>query len=225
MNKILVIAAHPDDEIYGMGGTIAKLSSQGKQVHLLIVTDGSTAQYRGDARLGEIINRKKEEVCRAADCVGIKSVQYGGLPDMRLDQTEHIEINQVIEECIEQLQPDTVFTHFWGDVNLDHQRVFQSTVVATRPTALQSVKQVFCYSVPSSTEWQVRPQDVFTPNYFVDIGDYAEQKAAAVNAYASELRAYPHPRSVQAVMERDRSAGLRCGLSLCEEFILVRKVV
>lgn len=225
MNKILVIAAHPDDEIYGMGGTIARLSSEGKQVHLLIITDGSSAQYRNDTQLDEIISRKKEETRRAAECVGIASVQYGGLPDMRLDQTEHIKINEVIESCIQQLQPDTVFTHFWGDVNLDHQRVFQSTVVATRPVAGQSVKQMYCYSVPSSTEWQVRNQDAFVPNYFVDIQAYAEQKSAAVNAYATELRAYPHPRSAQAVMEQDRSAGLRCGLGQCEEFLLVKKVV
>lgn len=224
MQKILVIAAHPDDEIYGMGGTIAKLSTEGKEVYLLIVTDGSTAQYREHNDVESIIVGKKKETSLAAQSVGIKEVFYGKLPDMRLDHTDHIKINQVIEEVIDKIQPDTVFTHYWGDVNLDHRRVYESTLVAARPVAEQCVKELYCYNVPSSTEWEPNPNLKFTPNYFVDISSFVDQKYTAINAYKTELREYPHPRSVESVKAQEIANGLRLGIGNCEEFILLRRV-
>ena len=133
MKKILVIAAHPDDEVLGMGGTIAKMTAEGAEVHLLIVTDGSSAQYRANDNLKEIIENKKAETRACADILGIKSVIYGHQPDMKLDVTPHIQINAVIEEAVGSIGPDSVFTHFWGDVNVDHQNVYRSTLVAVRP--------------------------------------------------------------------------------------------
>ena len=224
MKKILVIAAHPDDEIYGMGGTIAKLAAEGNEVHVLIVTDGSTAQYRGRADLAEILLRKKQETSKALACVGAATCHYGNLPDMRLDTVAHIKINEVIESVIDEISPEIVYTHFWGDVNLDHQKVFESTLVATRPTASQTVRELYCYSVPSSTEWQPAARISFTPNTFVDISAYTAQKTAAIEAYATELRPYPHPRSAQAVQVQDTAKGLQVGLSAAEEFILLRSV-
>lgn len=226
MNKILVIAAHPDDEVLGMGGTIAKLTAEGKEVNLLIVTDGSSSQYRDADNLAEIIEAKKQETRRCADVLGIKDIFYGGLPDMKLDATPHIEINQAIERTIDLLQPDTVFTHFWGDVNCDHQNVFKSTLVAVRPVTEQVVRELYCYRVPSSTEWTPNKVDtMFMPNVFVDITEYAEQKYEAFSKYTTELRNYPHPRSVQHLRETDKSAGLRVGLLSAEEFVVLRQLV
>lgn len=131
--KVLVIAAHPDDEVYGMGGTMAKLSDAGHEVHVLIVTDGCTAQYRNDLRLPEILAQKKEEARRANALLGVKSVHFGTLPDMRLDTVSHVEVNQLIEETVDTVAPEVVYTHFYGDVNLDHQMVYRSTLVAVRP--------------------------------------------------------------------------------------------
>lgn len=224
MKKILVIAAHPDDEIYGMGGTIAKLAAEGNEVHVLIVTDGSTAQYRNCDDLSAILECKKRETEKALSYVGVAACHYGELPDMRLDAVEHIKINEVIEKAIDEIAPDTVYTHFWGDVNMDHQKVFESTLVATRPTSSQTVRELYCYSVPSSTEWQPNLRVAFTPNVFVDISAYTAQKAAAIEAYATELRQYPHPRSVEAVRMQDLASGLRMGLSAAEEFILLRSI-
>ena len=113
MNKILVVVAHPDDEVLGMGGTIAKLTAQGKDVYVLIVTDGSSSQYRYSDDLDAIFNVKKTETQACADVLGVKKVYYGGLPDMKLDNIPHIDINKVIEKHIYMLEPDTVFTHFW----------------------------------------------------------------------------------------------------------------
>ncbi len=225
MKKVLIIAAHPDDEVLGVGGTIAKLSANGVECHLLIVTDGSSSQYRNSDHLQEIIAAKKLETKNCADVLGIKSIHYGGLPDMKLDTIPHVEINQVIEKVIDDIQPDIVFTHFWGDVNRDHQEVYKSTLVAVRPVMGQMVRELYCYRVPSSTEWTPNKADtMFMPNYFVDIAKYAEQKYKAFACYSTELRDYPHPRSVQYLRETDKAAGLRIGLLAAEEFVLLRKI-
>ena len=217
MKKVLVIAAHPDDEVMGLGGTI--------ECHLLIVTDGSSSQYRGSDHLGEIIEAKKIETKNCADMLGFRSIHYGELPDMKLDMIPHIVINQVIERVIDEVQPDTVFTHFWGDVNRDHQEVYKSTLVAVRPVMGQVVKELYCYRVPSSTEWTPNKADtMFMPNYFVNIEKYAEQKYKAFACYSTELREYPHPRSVEYLRETDKAAGIRIGLLAAEEFVLLRKL-
>lgn len=226
MKRVLVIAAHPDDEVLGVGGTIAKLSAAGVECHLLIVTDGSSSQYRDSDHLHEIIEAKKLETKGCADLLGFKSIHYGELPDMKLDKTLHIVINQVIEKVIDEVQPDTVFTHFWGDVNRDHQEVFQSTLVAVRPVMGQVVRELYCYRVPSSTEWTPNKADtMFLANYFVDIEKYTEQKYKAFACYSTELREYPHPRSVQYLREADKAVGLRVGLLAAEEFVMLRKLV
>lgn len=225
MKKVLVIAAHPDDEVLGMGGTIAKLVKSGCVVDVMIVTDGSSSQYRDSDRLDEIISAKKKETRNCADILGVRDIYYGELPDMKLDMTPHIRINQVIEDVIDKVQPDTVFAHFWGDVNLDHQNVYKSTLVAVRPVMGQVVKELYCYRVPSSTEWTPNKADtMFMPNYLVDIEKFAEQKYKAFACYSTELREYPHPRSVQHLREIDKAAGLRVGMLAAEEFVLLRKL-
>ena len=224
--KILVIAAHPDDEVYGMGGTIARLSSEGNEVHVLIVTDGCTAQYAGRPDLPEIVAQKHEESFRANEFLGVKKVYFGTFPDMKLDTVPHVELNRLIEDTVNAVQPEAVYTHFYGDVNLDHQMTYRSTLVAVRPVPGQCVKEVYCYQVPSSTEWSPQlVQTEFLSNVMVDISWFQEKKERAVLAYQTEIREYPHPRSPQYIKETDRSRGLQWGLEPCEAFMLVRKIV
>lgn len=224
--KVLVIVAHPDDEVLGMGGTIAKLASKNIEVGLLIVTDGSTAQYRDDPELDKIIAKKKAETTKCAEILGIKKVFFGNLPDMKLDVTPHIEINRVIESTIDAFQPTTIFTHFYGDVNMDHQRVYESTLVACRPDCGQCVKKILLYSVPSSTNWNVQtPISTFIPNWYEDIsGIFAEKKYSALKCYETELREYPHPRSVEYLRNSDIAEGNKVGLLSAESFIMVRNI-
>ena len=225
MNKILVIAAHPDDEVLGMGGTIAKLVREGNLVNVLIVTDGSSSQYRDSIDIVKIIEDKKKETWACAQTLGVKNVYYGDQPDMKLDCTPHININKVIESIINQLQPDVVYTHFWGDVKMDHQNVNKSTVVAVRPVLGQVVKELYCYRVPSSTEWTpCKPDMMFMPNVFVDITEDAGQKYKAFGKYSTELREYPHPRSIQYLKELDMARGLEVGQGPTETFVLLRKL-
>lgn len=221
--KVLVIAAHPDDEVLGMGGTIAKLTSLRHEVHVLIVTDGSSSQYRDDPNLQDIIIKKRQETELCASILGVTKVHYGMLPDMRLDSIPHVEINKVIEELVQELKPQVVYTHFWGDVNVDHQEVFRSTMVAVRPTSSQSVEKVYCYNVPSSTEWA--PQvghNVFNPTVFVKISDFVDIKETAIKSYATELREFPHPRSVEYIKTADKYTGLSVGCDSAEGFIVIR---
>ena len=226
MERVLVIAAHPDDEVLGMGGTIAKYAEQGAEIALLIVTDGSTSQYKDDPNLEKIIEEKKAETKACANVLGIKHIFYGNLPDMKLDVTPHVEVNRVIEGVIDEFQPSIVFTHFVGDVNKDHQCVYASTLVACRPVSEQCVKKLFLYAVPSSTEWNVQTASTaFLPNWYEDIsGAYAEKKYKGLECYTTELRDYPHPRSVQYLRTADTAEGNRVGLLAAESFILLRNV-
>lgn len=220
--KILVIAAHPDDEVYGMGGTIAKLSKAGHKVYTLIVTDGCSTQYKGNR---EIVNIKKEEAIKANKFLGVEKIIFGNLPDMRLDTIPHIEINKIIEDAINKIKPEVVYTHHYGDVNKDHQLVYQSTMVAVRPTYNQCVKRVISYQVPSSTEWSEQNSiNQFSPNIYIEIVDHIERKENAIKIYNTELRDYPHPRSLQYVEIWDKSIGLRVGIDRAEAFHLVRSV-
>ncbi len=223
--KVLVVAAHPDDEVYGMGGTIARLSDEGNEVHVLIVTDGATAQYRESPDLTKIINKKIGEAKLANYILGVSKVHFGGLPDMRLDNVDHIEVNSVIERVIRKEKPDVVYTHFYGDVNLDHQCIYKSTLVAVRPMPGQLVKELYCYRVPSSTEWSPQiPSSIFLPNVFVDISEHIPRKQKAIKAYKTEARDFPHPRSVEYIEKCDCVAGLKLGIGSAEEFMLIRKI-
>lgn len=225
MKKALIVVAHPDDEVLGMGGTIAKLTEKGIETHLLIVTDGSSSQYRDAADVNSIIEKKKGETRESCAILGIRSVTYGDLPDMKLDTVPHVEINAVIEGAIRSIRPDVVFTHFYGDVNLDHQLVFRSVMVACRPLSGQCVRSVYCFENPSSTEWNaVSPQTVFVPNYFVNIGGQLETKLRALSCYRTELREYPHPRSLEHVKKVNEAEGIKLGLPAAERFLLIRQL-
>lgn len=223
--NILVVVAHPDDEVYGMGGTIAKLAYEGHDIYILVVTDGCTSQYRGNKELLEIIETKKYECEKANLVLGVKKVIYGNLPDMRLDTLAHVDINSIIEKNVQNIKPECVYTHFYGDINLDHQRVYQSVLVAARPTNNSSIKSLYSFYIPSSTEWA--PQlstNIFLPNTYVDIENYRCKKIEAIKIYQTELRDFPHPRSVEAVDAYDKAAGIRVGVKCAENFMLLRRI-
>ena len=226
MRKVLVVVAHPDDEILGMGGTIAKYVAQGDEIGLLIITDGSTSQYKESPILSQIIEDKRHETLTAANILGISKVYYGGLPDMQLDMVAHTDINKSIENVVQEFNPDILYTHFEGDVNKDHQCVYQSVLVACRPVPGQKIREVYSFSVPSSTEWNMQnPNNTFFPNVFVDIeGEYAKKKYKAMEAYVTELRDYPHPRSIDTLIILDKAVGLQVGLKCAESFICHRVI-
>jgi LmbE family N-acetylglucosaminyl deacetylase len=218
VTRVLVIAAHPDDEVLGMGGAIAVHTGRGDVVRVLVVTDGSSTQYPGDA---ETRARKEDEAVRAAEELGVKDYVHLDLPDMRLDTLAHVEVNAVVEEHVRGLSPEVVYTP-QPDVNRDHRVLFDSVAVATRPTPGQPVRRLLTYAPTSSTEWTPAATNWFVPNWYVDITETLERKVAAFAQYETELRDYPHPRSERAIRAAASFHGSSCGCEYAEPFVLVR---
>jgi len=218
MIRVLVIAAHPDDEVLGMGGTIAVHSERGDVVRVVVVTDGSSTQYPDDAATRV---RKEEEARRAAAELGVTDYVHLDLPDMRLDTLAHVEVNTIVEEHVRDLAPQVVYTA-QPDVNRDHQVLFDSVAVATRPTPGQPVRRLLTYAPTSSTEWTPAPVNWFLPNWFVDVTGTLERKLAAFVHYETERREYPHPRSERAIRAAAEYFGASCGCEYAEPFVLVR---
>jgi LmbE family N-acetylglucosaminyl deacetylase len=218
MTKILVIAAHPDDEVLGMGGTIAAHTGRGDAVRVVVVTDGSSTQYPGDA---EVRARKDGEARRAASELGVEDYVHLDLPDMRLDTLPHVEVNKVVEEHVREFAPEVVYT-VQPDVNNDHRVLFDSVAVATRPVAGHPVRRLLTYAPTSSTEWTPAAVNWFVPNWYVDVTATIERKIAAFAHYETERREYPHPRSERAIRATAEFHGTTCGFEYAEPFVLVR---
>jgi N-acetylglucosamine malate deacetylase 1 len=220
--RILTVAAHPDDETLGAGGTMAKLAAMGHEVWVCILTEGVTARHGHT-------EQQKECAIRAIDILGVTNVVFCELPDQRLDALPLLEVIIPIEKCIDELHPDVVFTHFSQDANQDHRTVFQATLVAARPVEGMSVRRLLCYETASSTEWAPPfPGSVFSPNVFVEITNTLPTKLEAMRAYeqthTGELRPYPHPRSYEAIEAYARRHGAAAGVRAAEPFMLVRQV-
>jgi|SRR5919202_4647764 LmbE family N-acetylglucosaminyl deacetylase len=221
--KILVVAAHPDDETLGAGGTVARYAMAGSEVWVCIVCDGVTKRH-GEVGLQR---RCAEEAC---EVLGVSKVVFCDLPDQRLDGLALVDVITPIEQCVRELRPDIVLTHFKEDVNQDHRVVFDATMVATRPGTTQTVRTLMCYETASSTEWAAPFQGgVFAPNVFVDISTTLDTKVDAMSRYAnthiSEVKEYPHPRSLEAVEIYAKRQGVVVGTEAAEPFMLVRGVL
>jgi len=218
MTRVLVIAAHPDDEVLGMGGAIAAHTARKDELRIVVVTDGSSTQYPGDA---EIRSRKEQEARRAASELGVEDYVHLDLPDMRLDTLPHVEVNGIVEEHVRAFAPEVVYT-VQPDVNLDHRVLFDSVSVATRPVAGHPVRRLLTYAPTSSTEWTPAAVNWFVPNWYVDVTTTIERKIAAFAHYETERREYPHPRSERAIRATAEFHGTACGFEYAEPFVLVR---
>jgi len=218
-NKTLVIAAHPDDEILGVGGTISRLTKLGKQVDVLIFTDGSSTQYfNNDAILEDKFHEAKE----ANDVVGSTVLPRADFPDMRLDTIAHVDKNIAIGKIISSGGYDTVFIQDRTDINKDHNELYESTMVACRPYPGQRVKYLFSYYVNSSTEWgNLLKKQPFNPNVFIDITETIDDKLNSMAKYTTEIRPYPHPRSTEAIRNSAKYFGNMVGTEYAEPFHLV----
>ena len=220
---ILVIAAHPDDEVLGCGGTLAKLAGEGAEIHLAFLADGVGARSTGSAPVTPELTQRRQAAQAAARILGAASVHFDDLPDNRLDSIPLLDIVQRVEALIDRHRPGTVFTHHAGDLNLDHRRVHQAVMTACRPQRGHPVRTLLCFEVPSSTEWQPPGSGApFTPHWFVDIGATLARKLATLDAYAVELRDWPHPRSRQGVEHLARWRGATVGCEAAEAFMLAR---
>ncbi len=222
--SIAVIAAHPDDEVLGCGGTIARMAVQGCPVHILLVADGETSR----SNEGNIVDLEHRRCAaqKAGEILGCSSVELLTLPDNRLDRLERLDIIKMVENFLDRYHPSIVFTHHVGDVNIDHQILHHAVVTACRPMPGKSIEELLFFEVPSSTEW--RPYgsaESFNPNWFTDISQTLEIKLRALRAYEAELREFPHPRSLRAVSALAEWRGATAGFMAAEAFVLGRKLL
>tara|TARA_Y100000782_G_C10143730_1_gene248440 strand:- start:108 stop:773 length:666 start_codon:yes stop_codon:yes gene_type:complete len=218
--KILIIAAHPDDEVLGMGGTIKKLSKAGNKIKVIFLSTGILARrpLNGQKKVKELrINAKS-----AAKVLGVNQVDFMDFPDNEMDLVSNLQLTKVIEKEITSFKPTTVYVPTKYDVNVDHQAVYNSTITATRPKKNTFVKEVISFEIPSSTEWYF-PNE-FSPNLFVDISNEFKSKINALKKYKNEIREFPHPRSVDALEAIAKRWGSVSGFRYAEAFSLVRKL-
>jgi LmbE family N-acetylglucosaminyl deacetylase len=222
---ILILAAHPDDEVLGCGGTIAKLVDEGATVNVAFMADGVFSRVGEESVQQLELTARRKAAQRACAMLGVKSVSFGDFPDNRMDTIPLLEITQAVEALIVKHQPEMVFTHHAGDVNIDHRRLHGAVVTACRPQQGHPVKTLLCFEVPSSTEWQLPGSaPAFIPNWFVDISTTLDRKLGALEAYADELRIWPHPRSLQGVECLAHWRGATVGVDAAEAFILGRQL-
>ena len=224
--SVLVVAAHPDDEILGCGGTIARLAREGHQVRIAILAEGISSRYahREDADPGQL-QHLHAQAQQAGNKVGAREVVLCKLPDNRLDTVPLLEVVKLVEELVARFRPEVIYTHHPGDLNVDHGVVHRAVLTATRPVAGQCVSEIYAFEVPSSTEWAFqRLEPSFRPNVFVDITKTLETKIDALACYDTEMRKFPHPRSAEALRAIATRWGSVVGLPAVEAFELIRSV-
>jgi LmbE family N-acetylglucosaminyl deacetylase len=218
--RILVIAPHPDDEVLGCGGTIARYAAAGDCVNLCIVTRAHSL----GAPESEM-EQRREEVHRASEVLGITEVRFLDLPTVKLDTIPLKELIGSIGKVIDDLAPEVLYVPHRGDVNTDHQVIFRAAMVAARPKPSSALRRILCYETLSQTEWAAPfAENAFIPNVFVDISKTLETKLQAMSAYQLELQKYPHPRSREAISNLAGVRGATIGVAAAEAFVLIREI-
>lgn len=232
--KILVIAAHPDDEVLGMGGTIKKLTKNKNQVKIVIMATGIAARrsinFKNSARYNvtkndqKIIDKQittiKSHAKKAAKILGVSDIESFSYPDNEMDTISNLELTKSVEQIIQKFKPKIIYTHSPFDVNIDHISCYNAVLTATRPKNNTIVKKLMSFEVPSSTEWNFT--SVFTPNTFVDISQEISSKIKALECYKTEIEKFPHPRSAKALKSIGNRWGTVSGYFVAEAFSLIR---
>jgi LmbE family N-acetylglucosaminyl deacetylase len=227
--KILIVVAHPDDEILGLGASMNRLiSDYNAIVHVVILGEGITS--RSDNRDVEkweeelLIHRKNIKQAQAA--IGYNSVSIYDFPDNRFDTVALLDIIKVIEKEKAEFKPEVIFTHHGGDVNIDHQKTFEAVITACRPLQQEVVKTIVSFETMSGTEWRASTDPKhFIPNFFISFSkENLDSKLQAMNSYLYEKREFPHPRSIEALEIVARRWGVAVGCNYAEAFCIVRNI-
>ena len=225
--KVLVVAAHPDDEILGCGATIIKHIAQGDIVHTLIMAEGLTSRdliRDSEMRAGEL-SELHSTAKRVSEFLGVSKLVIHSFPDNRMDGVNLLDVVKKIESEVDVYKPDIVYTHHAGDVNIDHKVTHDAVITACRSLPGNSVRDILFFETVSSTEWQIMTADkIFKPNVYVDVTEFMGKKRQALELYASEMRDYPHPRSYKGIELLAQYRGLTVGVHYAEAYMLGRSI-
>jgi LmbE family N-acetylglucosaminyl deacetylase len=224
--RILVIAAHPDDEVLGCGATIARLAREGREVYIAILGEGATSRCeKGEKADWKLVEQLHAASRQAATLLGAKDLFMHSLPDNMFDTVPLLDVVKIVEGLVGRLQPAVVYTHHGGDLNIDHCITSRAVLTATRPVAGCPVRELLMFEVPSSTEWAFqRLEPVFRPTVFTDVHGTIDAKIQAMELYEGEMRAFPHPRSALALRASAQRWGSVAGMTYAEAFELVRSI-
>ena len=216
--SVLVVAAHADDEVLGCGATIKKHVDSGDQITIIFMTDGV------GSRSVEATNASKRNLAKekALKLLGVGTSYQFAFPDNAMDSVPLVEVVRVIEDVIDKVKPQIIYTHFHGDLNVDHRICFDAVMTATRPAPNSCVKEVYGFEVLSSTEWQIKPGLAFTPQMYVDVSDCFNDKIISLKAYNDEMRNSPHSRSFEHVEILGKHRGHTVGVKYAEAFMTYR---
>jgi LmbE family N-acetylglucosaminyl deacetylase len=225
--NILVIVAHPDDEVLGCGGTIARHTINGEKCYVLIMAEGITSRdvTRNHDLRKDKIQELRIQTEQAGRILGVDGIEFNSFPDNRMDGVDLLDVVKKIEEAIDKYRPEIIYTHHFGDLNIDHQITAKAVETATRPVKGDSVKEIYSFETPSSTEWAfANPNHHFRPNCYTEIEKTLSKKIEAFECYHGEKRTYPHPRSSEALANLAKTRGAEVGLKAAEAFTLIRKI-
>jgi LmbE family N-acetylglucosaminyl deacetylase len=221
MNRILVVAPHPDDEILGCGGTMIKHIEAGDEVYVCIATKGCMPLFSTES-----VNKTRSEALECHKSIGVKKTFFLDFPAAMMEKVERYEMNGKILDVIKEVQPDIVFIPHWGDMQKDHQMVADACMVALRPKYEPKVKSIFSYETMSETAWNApNVQNEFIPNVFVDISDTLNKKIKALSVFKSQLSEFPDARSLEAVDALAKYRGALMHFKAAEAFMLIRQLL
>jgi LmbE family N-acetylglucosaminyl deacetylase len=219
--RILVIAPHPDDEVLGCGGVIARHSARGDSVQVVVVSRGAP-----DIFPQEEVEQTRSELAAAHQLLGVEEVHFLDFPAPRLDMVPGHELADRLTRLVREIQPQTVYAPHWGDLHSDHKAVYWATMVATRPNCGSRVQRLLCYETLSETEWSgPSVENAFSPTVFVDISDFLAIKLKAMACYRTQLKEFPQSRSLRSLEALATLRGSAVGVDAAEAFVLVRDVV
>ncbi|PCJ61692.1 MAG: GlcNAc-PI de-N-acetylase [Rhodospirillaceae bacterium] len=226
--NVTVIAAHPDDEVLGMSGTLARHRAMGDRVCILFMSDGVTGRdvvYDPVKRADEIEARRKAAQA-SADLIGVESIEFEGYPNLRMDRESLLDVTQRIEKRLERWDAEIVYTHHASDVNIDHRVTFDATLVACRPVPGRSIRSIRCFELGASTDYSVPTLGhPFEPNLFIDISDYLDIRRQMIECYDFEMRPAPFPRSQKILDANVTVRGSQVGLDAAEAFMEIRRII